>query len=423
MASIRVVRPRGKRKVLTRARTLTREEFEAMDLDGRVESIRSLVGIGLMHVQEELTRCVDELAGERYARKGEQTRYRRHGSNPGSVPLAGQRVGLAVPRVRGPRGEVRLAAYDALQRDGQLNETLYRRVLHGISCRDYEGAAEAIPGAIGLSSSTVSRQFVEASRARVRELVERDLSTLDLVALFVDGKAFADDEMVIALGVTLAGQKVMLGFVQTSTENATAIGQFFGELKSRGLEFSSGVLVVIDGGKGLNAAVKAAFRGQALVQRCQWHKRENVVSYLPRGEQAAWRRRLQRAYQRPTYTEAKQALMGLLAELEKTNQSAAASLREGLEETLTLHRLGLFGLLGLSFKTTNCLESVNALAEQRCGKVKAWKSSDQKQRWLASALLDIEPRLRRVRGHRNLPRLRAALVRELKLEVYETKVA
>jgi putative transposase len=318
---------------------------------------------------------------------------------------------------------VRLPAYDALQRGGELNETLFRRVLYGISCRDYEGAAEAVPGAIGLSSSTVSRQFVEASRQRVQELAARDLSTLDLVALFVDGKTFADDEMVIALGVTLEGQKVMLGFVQTSTENATAIGQFFGELKSRGLEFSSGALVVIDGGKGLHAAVKAAFRGQALVQRCQWHKRENVVSYLPRSDQAAWRRRLQRAYQRPTYAEAKQALMGLLAELEKTNQSAAASLREGLEETLTLHRLGLFAVLGLSFKTTNCIESVNAMAEQRCGKVKSWKTSDQKQRWLASALLDIEPRLRRVRGHRNLPRLRAALMRELKLEVSEKKVA
>ena len=177
----------------------------------------------------------------------------------------------------------------------------------------------------------------------------------------------------------------------------------------RGLDISGGVFVIVDGGKGLRAAVKRAFRNRALVQRCQWHKRENVVRYLSKTEQAVWRKRLQRAYERPEYNEARAAL-------EERNQSAAASLEEGLEETLALHRLGVYGVLGRSLKTTNCLESVNALVEERCAKVDHWKNSSQRQRWLATALIDIEPRLRKVIGYRHLPKLREALKRELKIE-------
>ena len=200
------------------------------------------------------------------------------------------------------------------------------------------------------------------------------------------------------------------------TENERAITGFLRSLVERGLDCSAGVLVVIDGAKGLRAAVKNVFGGQALIQRCQWHKRENVVSYLSKLEQTSWRKRLQRAYDRPTHKEAVAALEQLHAELEERNQSAANSLAEGLEETLTLHRLGVYGVLGISLKTTNCLESVNALVEERCAKVDCWKTSNQRMRWLATALADIEPRLRRVRGHRHLGLLRAALKRELKLE-------
>ena len=146
------------------------------------------------------------------------------------------------------------------------------------------------------------------------------------------------------------------------------------------------------------------------------------MSYLPKREQASWRRRLQRAYDRPTYGEAQAALTALQRELEDRNQSAAASLAEGLEETLTLHRLGVYELLGASFKTTNCLESTNALVEERCAKVDAWKTSHQRQRWLATALLDIEPRLRRVKGHRHLPKLEAALRRALNIKEQSTRM-
>jgi transposase-like protein len=257
---------------------------------------------------------------------------------------------------------------------------------------------------------------VEASAGKLREMQERDLSGEDLVAMFLDGKTFADATMVVALGITMSGEKRFLGFVETDTENEPVLTAFLRSLTERGLDISQGMLAVIDGGKGLRAAVRKAFRDHALVQRCQWHKRENVVSDLSRSEQTTWRRRLQRAYERPEYDEARAALEKLLQELEDRNQSAAASLREGLEETLTLHRLGVYGVLGRSLKTTNCLESVNALIEERCAKVDHWKNSSQRQRWMAASLLEIEPRLRKLMGYRHLPKLREALRRELNLE-------
>lgn len=405
---------RRRKKRLGKIEIVRRERYQEMELDSRVELIRDLIPLGLMHVQELLDDEVRALAGERYARKDGGEVARRHGSNPGSVRLAGQRVPIRTPRVRRPGGgEIPLRSYAALAGPGEIDETLLRRVLYGISCRNYEAAAEAIPGAIGLSSSTVSRRFIHASAQKLREFQERDLSGEDVVAVFLDGKTFADAMLVLAMGITLSGDKRFLGFVETDTENEKVLTPFLRSLVERGLDISQGVLAVIDGGKGLRAAVKRGFGDRAVVQRCQWHKRENVVSYLSKGEQASWRTRLQRAYDRPTYAEAKAALRRLQDELDARNQSAAASLAEGFEETLTLHRMGVYEILGQSFKTTNCLESVNALVEERCAKVDAWKNSSHRQRWFATALLDIEPRLRRVRGYRHLPSLREALKHEL----------
>ena len=406
----RSVKKRKKSRVLGEVEVMSREEYTGLDVDSKVEMIRALVPLGLMHVEELLDEEVKAFAGERYARKEARFRGRRHGSNPGTVGLGGQRVPVRVPRVRSVAGgEIPLRTYDELSPGGAVNELLLRRVLYGISCRNYESAAAAIPGAIGLSSSTVSRGFVQASGAKLREMQERDLSGEDVVAIFLDGKAFADAMMVVALGITISGEKRFLGFVETDTENEQGLTPFLRSLMERGLDIAGGVLVIVDGGKGLRAAVKRAFRNRALVQRCQWHKRENVVRYLSKTEQAVWRKRLQRAYERPEYNEARAAL-------EERNQSAAASLEEGLEETLTLHRLGVYGVLGRSLKTTNCLESVNALVEERCAKVDHWKNSSQRQRWLVTALIDIEPRLRKVIGYRHLPKLREALKRELKIE-------
>jgi putative transposase len=399
------------------------EEIRALELDPRIELIRQLIPLGLAEVGRLLDEEVEGLAGLRHARKDEAESSYRHGHNPGSVRLGGQRHPVSVPRVRDSAGEVRLASYDRLHGSaGEVDEGLFRKVLFGISCRDYEAAVEAVPGAIGLSKSTVSREFKKATAAKLKAFQERDLSRYDVVVLFLDGKTFADDEMVIALGVTMKGEKVFLGFIQTETENAVVITSFLRGLKDRGLDLSAGALVVLDGAKGLRSGVRAVFKDQVLIQRCQWHKRENVISYLPKTEQKSWRGRLQRAYQRPTYDEASKALKGLGEELDEVNQSAAASLDEGFEETLTLHRLGVFPLVGRSLKTTNVLESVNAQAEQRCGRVDHWKTSNQKHRWLATALFDIEPRLRRLLGYRHLPLLRSAIQEELGITQPENHV-
>ena len=419
---LRRVRKRKKARRLGRVDVMRREDYAELDLDPKVELIRSLVPLGLMHVEELLDEEVTALAGARCARKAGAIEGRRHGHNPGTVGLAGQRVPIRVPRIRRVAGsEIPLRSYAALHGDRAVNDLLLTRVLYGISCRNYEAAAEVIPGAIGLSGSTVSRGFIQASAAKLRELQERDLSGEDVVALVLDGKTFADATMVIALGITLSGEKRFLGFVETDTENAPVLTLFLRALVERGLDLSQGVLVILDGGKGLRAAVRKAFRGRALVQRCQWHKRENVVSYLGKHEQGVWRQRLQRAYNRPDYNEVIGALETLHRELDERNQSAAGSLAEGLDETVTLHRLGLFGVLGRSLKTTNGLESVNALVEERCAKVDHWQNSSQRQRWLATALLDIEPRLRKVAGYRHLPKLRAALKQALKIDTTTAK--
>ena len=419
---LRPVRKRKKGRTLGPVNIIQREDYTDLELDTKVELIRSLIPLGLMHVQEVLDQEVTALTGERYARKDASVGGRRHGTNPGTVGLAGQRVPIRVPRMRSVAGsEIPLRSYEAWRGDGEVNDLLLTRVLYGISCRNYEAAAETIPGAIGLSGSTVSRGFIQASTAKLREFQERDLSSEDVVAVVLDGKTFTDAVMVIAVGITISGEKRFLGFVETDTENARVLTPFLRSLVERGLDLAQGVLVILDGGKGLRSAVRKAFRHRALVQRCQWHKRENVVSYLAKNEQPVWRQRLQRAYNRPAYDEALGALEKLQGELDDRNQSAAGSLAEGLAETVTLHRLGLYGVLGRSLKTTNGLESVNALVEERCAKVDHWQNSSQRHRWLATALLDIEPRLRKVMGYRHLPTLRAALMRELKIDTTTSK--
>ena len=264
MSVLRAVRKRKKVRKLGAIDIIRREAYADLELDAKVELIRALVPLGLLHVQELLDQEVTALAGARYARKDESVEGRRHGSNPGTVGLAGQRVPIRVPRIRHIAGsEIPLRSYEAMRGDRDVDDLLLRRVLYGISCRNYEAAAEVIPGAIGLSSSTVSRGFIQASAAQLRAFQERDLSGEDVVAVFLDGKTFADATMVIALGITLTGEKRFLGFVETDTENATVLTPFLRSLVERGLDLSQGVLVILDGGKGLRTAVRKAFRNRA----------------------------------------------------------------------------------------------------------------------------------------------------------------
>ena len=402
-------------------RVMKKEEYQGMELASRVELIQQLIPLGLMKVQEELEQEVERLAGERYSRQG----YDRYGKNPGSVVLAGQRLRIQLPRLRdSERGvEIPLELYQRLHQGVSIEESAFKRVLRGIACRDYREASLAVPEALGLSSSNISRQFVRASLRKLKQLMERELSREDFVVLFLDGKSFSNDQLITAIGVTMEGKKVILGFIEAKTENKTVVEDFLKRLLERGFHMEEGILVVIDGSKGFYHAVKNVFHRRAVIQRCQWHKRENVVEYVAKKEQPDLRRKLQKAYERPDYESAKTELLKIREGLEQKNLSAVASLDEGFEETLTLHRLGVFGLVGESLKTVNCIESIHAQVEQRCSRVDYWRNSSQRQRWLAAVLLEIEPRLRKIKGYCHLPKLREAIQRELGLQPMTLKEA
>jgi transposase-like protein len=297
--------------------------------------IQALIPVGLQALEDALTQEVTRLAGARYARQDEHPDVVRWGHQAGSVFLADQKLPLRVPRVRDRAAgrEVALTTYQQFQAPRALDTGLFRRVLGGLSCREYARAAEAVPEAFGLAKTSVSRRFMRASARELRALQERRLDDAEWLVLVLDGKTFAEDELVIALGVTGTGEKRILGLIQTATENKRVCASFLRELIERGFAPTGRLLVVLDGAKGLRAAVADVFGARAEVQRCQWHKRENVVSYLPKSEQPVWRRKLQAAYAHPTYAEAKRALLRLQRELPLRNASAAASLAEGLEET------------------------------------------------------------------------------------------
>jgi len=390
------------------------EEFDyrGLDVDVRLSLIEALIPIGLMKVEEELQAEVKRLCGARYERGSS---YDRYGYNPGSVVLGGQRVGIRRPRVRDRQNgkEVELSTYTRLQASKEAEDLVLRRLLAGISCGKYESAAGTIPEVFGLSGSSISRKFIRASAKKLRELQERSLSDHDLIAVWLDGKRFSENGLIAAVGLTMGGEKVILGFVESATENSEVVGLFLQGLIERGLRIEQGILAIVDGSRGLIKAVKNVFGNFALIQRCQWHKRENVLQYMSKNEQTWFRKRLQHAYERPVYDEAMKELKKIHTELEKKNQSAAASLEEGLEETLTLHQLGVFGVLGKSLKTTNCMESILSQVEWRCRNVGRWHNSSQRQRWMATALLDIEPNLRRIQGHQHLQKLRNALKNNL----------
>jgi transposase-like protein len=373
--------------------------------------------VGLAAVAERLQRDLTALAGRKHQRDGVGYRW---GSNAGSVFLGDQKAHVKVPRVRSKVDdlEIPLPSYEALQSPRTVEEVMLRRVIAGISGGRYEEAALCVPETFGISRDSVSKKWIRASGRKLRVIGNRSLKKLDIVAIILDGKWFGDNEIIIALGVTLKGEKVILGFIEASTEKYEVCRDFLNGLLERGLTKENEILVVIDGGKGLRKAVDVVLGEKAFIQRCQWHKRENVVGYLPKERQQEWRGKLQAAYELPTYEAARARLLAHRRELKGINASAAASLTEGLEETLTLHRLGLFEELGASFKTTNIIENVNGLLDRLTGRVTRWRNSDQRQRWVGTALLDIEPRLRKVKGHKHLLALRQAM-QEVSLEKYQ----
>jgi putative transposase len=364
-------------------------------------------GLRLMDLlmQEE----VRELVGERSQRQAER-KANRWGSERGYCVVMGQKVPVERPRVRSTDDqEVRLGSYELFHRGEPLTETVWEKLMLGLSTRKYGQAVRQFTEAYGLEKSAISEHFIEASREKLQDMMERRLDKTRLCALLIDATPFEGQQMVAALGIAQDGRKMILGIRQGATENATVVGELLGDLVSRGLDFTEPRLYVLDGGKALTAAVKKHAGDSAAIQRCQVHKRRNVLDHLTDEHKPAVAKRLHAAYALEDHAAAKQALNALHRELMDLNPSAARSLGEGMEETLTVHRLHVPMQLRKTLASTNVIESAFSIVEQVCKNVKRWHGGDQRERWVGSGLLVAHKQFRKVTGHKQIP----ALTREL----------
>lgn len=350
----------------------------------------------------------DHLAGTFRSHDTEINRWGRQG---GSVMVGGQKVRIDSRRLRTRAGEeVRLSSYERFRSNDDRARVVYQRMLAGVSCRNYEQTVEAVAEGYGVSKSVVNREVVEATAKDLERLCERDLSALDIWVLVVDGVRVGETIETVALGVDFTGEKHFLGFREGSTENARVCLDLFHDLNRRKLEVDHPMIVVIDGSPALRSAVDQFFGERAHVQRCQQHKRENVKKYLPKEYHAEYDRKIKAAYAMNDYDDARKALRGVVRDLQRINLTAAESLEEGFEETLTLHRLGIPSVLRVSFSTTNLIESSFSRVRTVMRNVKRWRSgTNQTQRWTATALLEAEKRFRKVKGYKSMSVLKSTL--------------
>ena len=360
-------------------------------------------GLQLMDLlmQEE----VRELAGARSQRRAERTAT-RWGNERGYCIVMGQKVPIQRPRVRTTDDkEVRLGSYELFHRGEPLTETVWEKLMLGLSTRKYGRAVREFADAYGLEKSVISEHFIEASREKLKAMMERRLDKMRLCALLIDATPFAGQQMVVALGIGEDGRKMILGIRQGATENTTVVGELLSELVERGLDFSEPRLYVLDGGKALTAALRKHAGELATIQRCQVHKRRNVLDHLTEEQKPVVAKKLNAAYGTEDYAAAKQALNALHRELMDLNPSAARSLGEGMEETLTVHRLHLPVQLRKTMASTNVIESAFSIVEQVCKNVKRWHGGDQRERWVGSGLLVAEKQFRRIQGYKQIPTL------------------
>jgi transposase-like protein len=364
---------------------------------------------GLQMMELMMEEEVRGLVGERSQPQPERT-ANRWGTEKGYCVVMGQKVPIERPRVRNMEDrEVRLGTYEMFHRGEPLTETVWEKLMLGLSTRKYGQAVREFADAYGLEKSAISEHFIEASRTKLKEMLERKLDKLKLCALLIDATPFAGQQMVAVLGVSQDGRKTILGIRQGATENATVVGELLGDLANRGLDFSEPRLYLLDGGKALSSAVKKYAGESAAIQRCQVHKRRNVLDHLTDEQKPLVAKKLNAAYGMEDHAAAKLALTQLHRELMDLNPSAARSLEEGLEETLTVHRLHIPLQLRKSLASTNIIESAFSIVERVCSNVKRWHGGDQRERWVGSGLLVAEKQFRRIQGHKQIP----ILLREL----------
>jgi putative transposase len=376
------------------------------------------VGAGLQVMAALMEADVTALAGP----KGKHDRARtavRHGRERGSVTLGGRRVPITRPRVRATdgAGELPVASYELFSSTEILGRMAMEKMLAGLSTRRYPVGLEPVgervdETASAASKSAVSRKFVAMTETALADLLSRDLSGLDLVALMIDGVHFAESCCVVALGIGLDGVKHPLALVEGSTENATLVTELLVGLRDRGLDVTRPMLVGLDGSKALRKAVVDVL-DRPVIQRCQLHKIRNVKDHLPQRLRSSVGRKMTDAYHAGSALEAEAALLALAKELDRTHPGAAASLREGLDETLTVLRLNVPPTLARTLRSTNCIESMISVCREHASNVKRWRDGQMALRWCAAGMVEAGKQFRRVNGHLHLPTLRAALEREV----------
>ena len=401
-------------------------------LPGRVrEALGQLVGaaeegllalsveVGLGVLRELLEREVCEVVGPRGEWNRERTAV-RHGREGGAVTLGGRRMPVRRPRVRTADGEseVPLGTYEHFAGRDQLEGVVLERMLAGVSTRKYRRAQEPVgeqvqAGARSTSKSAVSRTFVQRTRDSLWKLMNRPLSDLRLAVIMLDGIELHGRTNIVALGISTEGDKLALGVWDGSTENATVAGALLADLVDRGLDLEQGLLFVIDGSKGLRKAIRQVFGNDVPVQRCTQHKQRNVLDHLPERDRPAVKAKLRRAWKETSHDHALEQLTGLALELDHAHPGAAASLREGLEETLTVTRLGITGKLKLTLQSTNPCESMISTVRVIQRNVKNWSSGDMCLRWTAAGMLEAETRFRKVQGYRGLASLAVKIEHDL----------
>ena len=395
----------GSREVAVRLPLPLVEVWE--ELQPEVERLTGLAGLKIIRavIEEEVMRRV----GPRHQPDAASSCL-RWGQQPGYVVFAGQKVAVERPRVRTRQGEeVQLDSYARLQHDGRRQRAVREGIVAGLTSRNYRRAGQSVLEGYGIEKSSVSRQFVQASAAQLKELYEKRLEELDLVAILIDGIHLGKQVLVVALGIESSGKKQVLGLWQGATENTTVVKELLEDLVARGLAPDRRYLFVIDGAKALRAGIERVFGGRAEVQRCQIHKRRNVKEHLPKSAQGDTDRRIRNAYAMTGYAEAKAELGKIFRQLERINPSAAHSLEEGLEETLTVHRLGVGTLLRQTLASSNPIESCLSTVERVARNVKRWRAGDHALRWTATGLLEAEKKFRKVKGFRELENLQRNL--------------
>ena len=383
--------------------------------------------LGVEALHELLRGDAEELAGKKGEHRKERTHY-RWGKTVGELSLGGRRVAVERPRVRTVSGEeARLPHFDAFRSEDPIPERVVNQILLGVSTRGYESSLEKPIAPLrsrGTSKSAASRHLVAATRKKLDGYLSRSLEDVELVALMVDGLEVAGHTVVVSLGITADGTKVPLGLRLGSTENAVLCTSLLQDLLERGLRIENPILCVVDGGKGITKALKDVLGHLAIVQRCRVHKLRNLRSHLPKSRHAYVLRMMKDAYKSEKVDHARKLLRRLVAWLERNGYDEAAdSLREGLEETLTVNKLGLPPSLRSSLSTTNAVENLIGSIRRVSRNVKRWKNPEMIRRWSALGVVTAEQKFRRIKGYRSMSALRHALKREQILVDTESNVA